>query len=212
MGAKQSTTPAEDVVMAAVIVPDVKLVPAVVVPAEQKGMVKTVSEGKTILDSLKFDVPSNIVQIITDSYPLRDRELCYIYILECVDGNYYIGRTQRHPFIRWAELAAAKPSRWTDLHKPVKVVELHVGDTLLEDFHFFRYVRLHGITKVRGGSYHQPELSTDQLKTITTHLETASFGTRTSNSNSKSCTRCGWGGHDVTKCYARKHRDGHMIA
>ena len=75
----------------------------------------------------------------------------------------------------------------------MKVIGFHIGDPLLqreqvrlrtplEDYYFFRYAREYGITafasklvceaaKVRGGSYHQTELSPDQLKTITTHLD-----------------------------------------
>lgn len=126
----------------------------------------TAEEGKVILDELKFEIPSGVTKVITDSFPLKEEESCYVFILECAGGNYYISRTKQHPFARWAELVKTEPCQWTALHKPLKVIDLHIGDTCLESFYFFHYVQMYGIAKVRGCGYHKLELTDDESRLI----------------------------------------------
>ena len=80
-----------------------------------------------------------------------------IYVLECVEGKYYVGIT--HDLNRrLAQHISGHGALWTRLWKPVKVVEIiHEGATLaLENDTTKRYMELYGRENVRGGSFCKP--------------------------------------------------------
>ena len=77
-----------------------------------------------------------------------------VYVLECGEGNYYIGITMDFNK-RLAQHIAGEGAKWTKLHPPVKVVEIyHDNATLqLENYVTQKYIGLYGAEKVRGGSW-----------------------------------------------------------
>ena len=80
-----------------------------------------------------------------------------IYVLECVDGKYYVGITLDFNK-RLAQHISGHGALWTRLWKPLRVVEVvHVGATLaLENEITQKYIGLYGRENVRGGSFCKP--------------------------------------------------------
>ena len=77
-----------------------------------------------------------------------------IYVLELVDGNYYVGITYNLN-IRLSQDLSGSGAGWTRLHKPIRVVEVFFEgcDRKMEDAVTKRYMEKYGKDKVRGGSY-----------------------------------------------------------
>ena len=77
-----------------------------------------------------------------------------IYVLELVDGNYYVGITYNLN-IRLSQHLSGSGAGWTRLHKPIRVVEVFFEgcDRKMEDEVTKRYMEKYGKDKVRGGSY-----------------------------------------------------------
>jgi predicted GIY-YIG superfamily endonuclease len=77
-----------------------------------------------------------------------------VYVLECGEGNYYVGITMDFNK-RLAQHLAGEGAKWTKLHPPVRVVEIiHENANLfLENETTQRYIALYGADKVRGGSW-----------------------------------------------------------
>jgi predicted GIY-YIG superfamily endonuclease len=72
-----------------------------------------------------------------------------VYVLELVDGHYYVGKTGSLEDRIKSHLGGS--CRWTSLHPPVKVVRVdHGEDTLLEDKITKELMFQHGIDRVRG--------------------------------------------------------------
>lgn len=122
--------------------------------------------------------------------PHSKTDVVHVYVLELEDGRFYVGRTQR-TFQRFEQHVTGRGARWTRLH-PVK--DLHAFHPNLneddEDRITLEMMRIHGIDRVRGGSWtrlilsakdrleierqlssHQDALPTDLLHEIETMLE-----------------------------------------
>ena len=91
----------------------------------------------------------------------------YIYVLECADETFYIGKTYRTVETRANEHFSSHGSEWTRKHKPVKILEsFESNDIFAEDNYTKKYMIKHGIEKVRGGSYVQLILKEYQIKAL----------------------------------------------
>jgi len=124
----------------------------------------------------------------------------YIYILELVDGYYYVGRSE-NPDIRIDIHRAGRGALWTQLHPVVRVREVIKGDRFDEDKYVLSYMDRYGIHKVRGGSYSTIQLTVSQQKSLQSQLIHVN----------DLCARCGRKGHFIASCYAQTHENGALL-
>lgn len=96
-----------------------------------------------------------------------------IYVIRLQDGKYYIGKTSKTIDDRFAEHCSGHGSEWTQLHRPIEVVESKVGDKWEEDSTTLRWMEKYGVDNVRGGSYVQIKLSTEVLQEINRKISSA---------------------------------------
>ena len=81
-----------------------------------------------------------------------------VYHLLLKGGNHYIGITSNLNR-RWKQHATNKGSKWTKLHKPIKMVEVWQDANLeLENKITYELMNKYGVTNVRGGDCHCPIL------------------------------------------------------
>ena len=77
-----------------------------------------------------------------------------IYVLELEDNCYYVGITTNLNY-RWAQHLAGTGAKWTRLHKPIRILEVHTENCsrALEDEITKKFVEKFGADVVRGGSH-----------------------------------------------------------
>ena len=73
----------------------------------------------------------------------------YVYVLELEGGNYYVGTSGTLPN-RLHQHFVGDGSLWTKAHKPIKVVEICLGDKAIEKEKTLEWMKLKGFEKVRG--------------------------------------------------------------
>ncbi len=117
-----------------------------------------------------------------------------IYVLQCKDGKYYVGKTGDLDR-RLQSHIAGSGSFWTKKYPYEKLVEVvRNADKFDEDKYVLKYMDLYGIDNVRGGSYSQMILNPDLISSINRHLITAN----------NLCYICGNGGHLTRECPSNK--------
>ena len=125
--------------------------------------------------------------------------LTNVYILRLEGGNYYVGKAE-NPIKRYQEHVDGNGSAWTKKWPPIGIekIVLNAGP-FDEDKYTKEMMLLHGIDKVRGGSYVRIELEPDQITAITKELRGAA----------DQCSECGQAGHFVRNCplLAEKRRN-----
>ncbi len=121
---------------------------------------------------------------------IEDEEEITIYVLECMDGKYYVGRTGN--LDKRLELhSSGRGSFWTRKYPMKSVVEvLKNADKFDEDKYVLKYMDKYGVDNVRGGSYSQMVLNNDLQKCIQRHFITAN----------NLCYICGGKGHLIREC------------
>jgi len=78
----------------------------------------------------------------------------YVYTLALSDGCYYVGYSAvDNVQTRIASHFLGAGSLWTQKHKPLAIVSVQPGDTLLETLVTISLMCRHGFERVRGGSY-----------------------------------------------------------
>ena len=75
-----------------------------------------------------------------------------VYTLELEDGCWYVGWT-KDPSTRIASHFLGAGSKWTQLHPPISVASVVLGDEQLENLTCIALMCRHGWEKVRGGHY-----------------------------------------------------------
>ena len=76
----------------------------------------------------------------------------YVYILLLKDDCYYVGYSQDIQ-VRICSHFLGAGSKWTQLHKPIDILDVKEGCTLLETLTTLALMCRYGVEKVRGGSY-----------------------------------------------------------
>lgn len=112
-----------------------------------------------------------------------------IYVIALSEGKYYIGRSEL-PEERILDHFSGSGSTWTKTYPPQKVVSKSVGDVFDEDKTTKQYMHKYGIANVRGASYAQLTLTSDQIVCLTRELDNVD----------DRCFTCHKKGHFVTKC------------
>jgi predicted GIY-YIG superfamily endonuclease len=124
-----------------------------------------------------------------------------IYILRLAGGRFYVGRSQ-DVVRRYQEHVDGSASAWTSLYPPVALERtIESMSPFDEDRITKELMATHGIDNVRGGSYVQLELSSDQRRSLQAEIWMAQ----------DRCTRCGRTGHFVRVCQERMDVNGNPI-
>jgi len=132
----------------------------------------------------------NLNVIITFSY---DTMTITIYILECENGKYYVGRSV-HPKDRILSHFNKHGSEWTKKYKPIRIIATFVGDAFDEEKWTLETMKKYGIDNVRGGSYTAVVMSaTDKAK-----------AQQTIRSLTDKCYKCGSAGHFAKDCGVKR--------
>lgn len=82
-----------------------------------------------------------------------------IYILLLEENKWYIGYTDRKNGDRFQEHFSGNGSKWTQLYKPIQVMEWREGTLEEENKITLEYMEKYGWWNVRGGSYCQVEMT-----------------------------------------------------
>lgn len=150
------------------------------IPTHDKSLEPDTGQTKLMMD--KLDVKSVSANKVNQDI---------IYVLKLVKDKYYIGRTGRAAAERYAEHLAGTGSKWTSLHKPLKIVEVVENiDPFDEDKYTKMYMNKYGIENVRGGSYTSIILNEYQIYAIKVELDTAN----------NRCFKCNQSGHYAINC------------
>ncbi len=113
-----------------------------------------------------------------------------IYVLQLSHGCYYVGRTADVDQ-RYAQHLGGQGPKWTQLHPPLRLVEVCEVVTQFDEDNKVKELMLrHGVDKVRGGSYAAVDLSDNRLAALNAELNTAR----------QTCFKCGQPGHYVRDC------------
>jgi hypothetical protein len=125
--------------------------------------------------------------------------MVFIYVLQCKSGKYYIGKTQ-NPKFRLGSHFKNGGCAWTKKYKPHQIIGLFPDcDDFDEDKYTLKYMSKHGVNNVRGGSFCQVNLSTENKKTIE----------RMISSSNDCCHFCGEKGHFIGNCDKKKSKQKH---
>ena len=83
----------------------------------------------------------------------------FVYTLALADGCFYVGYSACENIqVRIASHFLGAGSLWTQKHKPVSIISVQPGDTLLETLVTVAMMCRHGYETVRGGSYCSMEM------------------------------------------------------
>eukprot|EP00961_Rhodomonas_salina_P109257 1470779-Rhodomonas_salina.1 len=100
--------------------------------------------------------------------------MLWLYVLELRGNRFYVGTTN-NVGQRVAQHERGCGCAWTKQHGVVRVVKSHVVTSPLEeDTEVKKLMMVHGIDRVRGGSYSQPELTMAQRTSLQTEMDHAS--------------------------------------
>lgn len=121
-----------------------------------------------------------------------------IYILRLKNDRYYVGRSVLpHDRILQHFSGVTTASVWTKIYPPEEVLAIHpITSPFDEDKYVKEMMYLHGIEKVRGGSYSDVNLDENTIKFLLREIRGATDG----------CFRCGSTKHFVSACPREKER------
>lgn len=171
----------------------------------------------------------------------KKKRVTYIYILECADETYYVGKTKNLER-RLDQHFSGEGSVWTTLHPPIKLLESHRSTGFAdENITTLRTMEKYGIINVRGGDFCYTKIGKKRLTYLTERIEILNSGTYdgiepkynkrkkkmtrpsivTTQTKPKvfkkvtrgaTCQRCGRKNHKKVNCYAFTHIDGTTLA
>ena len=114
-----------------------------------------------------------------------------IYVLECSDNKYYIGKTSLAVDIRYSQHLNDNNCAFTTKYKPIKILEtIKSNDPLDEDKITKKYMIQYGIENVRGGSYTKLKLDDWMIKSLEHEFK----------SSQDICYKCNNKGHFAKDC------------
>jgi len=135
-------------------------------------------------------VPFNEGRPVVGSSSRRDA--CVIYVLQCEQGKYYVGRaaTREACDERWQRHKSGRGAVWTRMYRPIRIIETFESDNWHEELTVARYMAQYGQDNVRGGMFSQPDLTDEQRRQILTWTRSVQ----------DACFRCGAMDHFASMC------------
>lgn len=113
-----------------------------------------------------------------------------VYILECKNGKYYVGKTNNLE-LRLNQHFSNVGCEWTKIYPPIKLIEKYEKcDGYDEDKYTLKTMEKYGIDNVRGGSWTTIMLSLDEQELIKKRILSAQ----------NRCYKCGKTGHFIKDC------------
>lgn len=140
-----------------------------------------------------------------------------IYVLLLEKNKWYIGYTERKDGERFDEHFSGQGSVWTQLYKPIQVMEWRDGTMEDENRVTLEYMNKYGWWNVRGGKWcsvkmtHPPDALVSELSLPLPSRVPNRVPSRTPNKCTNSCYRCGRAGHWANDCYAKTDVSGHHL-
>lgn len=114
-----------------------------------------------------------------------------IYALKLANEKYYIGRTHKDVLIRFQEHIDEFGSKWTQLYKPISIIESYNHSCIFEEDNLTKkYMIKYGIENVRGGSYTKIILDEFQIKSLEHEFKSVN----------DFCFNCGKSDHFIKDC------------
>ena len=96
--------------------------------------------------------------------------MVFIYVLQCEEDKYYVGKTDTNKF-RIDTHFDSNGSEFTKKYKPIDIYQIIPEcDKYDEDKYVKKYMDKYGIDNVRGGTYSRIELTTEEKKFIQKEL------------------------------------------
>lgn len=113
-----------------------------------------------------------------------------IYIIKLENNKYYIGKTS-NPKFRLDQHFNSSGSAWTTKYRPLEVIQVIPDcDNFDEDKYTLKYMTQYGINNVRGGSFCQIKLSSENKNTVERMIK----------GSTDKCYICGLKGHFANNC------------
>jgi hypothetical protein len=120
--------------------------------------------------------------------------MVFIYVLQLTQDKFYIGKTD-NPKFRINSHFKKGGCAWTKKYNPTQIIGLFPDcDDFDEDKYTLKYMSKYGIDNVRGGSFCQTDLSSENKKMIE----------RMITGSNDCCHFCGEKGHFIGKCPNKK--------
>ena len=145
-----------------------------------------------------------------------------VYVLECEDGNYYVGKTSNGEK-RLNQHIKGRGAEWTKMHKPKKIVQYYTGATDADERKVTdQMIKKYGARKVRGAGLTKRKMSKKEIDNLnkkigftgtkTKKSAAAKKKTSTKKPTTYTCSRCGRQGHNRTQCYAKTSVTGGSVS
>lgn len=144
-----------------------------------------------------------------------------IYILLLEKNKWYIGYTDRKDGERFYEHFTGKGAMWTQIYKPVQVMEWREGTMEDENKITLEYMRDYGWWNVRGGNYCSIDMERPPKELMPNLLPKNqnnpifpkyNYGKGGNYFRKKDCCfRCGRNTHYATYCYAKTDINGYYL-
>ncbi len=116
----------------------------------------------------------------------------YIYVLQCENGKYYVGKTSNVDRRLAEHFSGAWGSDWTSYYPPQEVIEVENMTSEFDEMKkTLEYMRRFGIDNVRGAQWSNINLTSQQKANIATSM------------NTNGCFHCGEPGHFSNNCSNR---------
>jgi hypothetical protein len=126
-----------------------------------------------------------------------------IYILECIENKYYIGKTSTDGIKKRIRSHLKGTVQWTRKYPVKKVLDiLPCIDPSDEDKQVKLFMDKYGIENVRGGSYSQVNLTDEQIDHLRDGIIQYSISELRTIKNT--CFWCNKKGHYIKRCFRRK--------
>jgi predicted GIY-YIG superfamily endonuclease len=124
-----------------------------------------------------------------------------IYVLSLEDNRFYIGKSD-NVNERYQKHLNGTGSAWTKKYKPIAIERIISNASPFdEDRYTKEYMSIYGISRVRGGSYVEVNLTNIQIEILEREIRLAT----------DKCLKCGQSGHFIKNCFLNSHKQQNKV-